>query len=262
MTNSKRLKPTTTLILIMLVVVAIALITARSHYKKINDSADPRVIPARMAYQEYNNRAAAGDFVGVLNVLDSIASIYNQYEHYQNSYEAAVVHINRSSVYLTVGLHIDSLRTIADLGWMQTKTKKGLLDLSEEEIKAAIEMYLTWDSLWVDLSEAAIKEKLNENFYKGLESYPKEDQENYAESRTKEITEAQWENDRRLSVAYSNLGMIWFQRDDYEQAAELYTKAVKLWEDNLTAKNNLNKMLGRPLEKRSMIQKLFPKERK
>ena len=261
MNDTKRLKPTTTLILVMLVVVVIAILVARNHYSNINASADPRVVPARLAWQDYNREASTGNFTGVLSVLDSIAGIYAEVPHYRESYEVGVVHVNRSSVFLTVGLHIDSLRITSDLGWMADKTKKGLLDLAEVEITEAIRLYTLWDSLWGELSEEAVKEKLQTDFFTSHESWTPEDQERFLNQRFEEIIEAQWENDRRMSVALTNLGMVEAEREKYQQAAELFKQAVDLWEDNLSAKNNLNRMLGRPLEKRSFIQKLFPKQR-
>jgi len=45
-------------------------------------------------------------------------------------------------------------------------------------------------------------------------------------------------------------------------ARELYGKYNKLaWEDNLSAENNLNRLLGLPLRERNLIHKLFPRER-
>jgi len=33
---------------------------------------------------------------------------------------------------------------------------------------------------------------------------------------------------------------------------------MELWGENLTAENNLNILLGRPVRKRTFIQKMFP----
>ena len=66
------------------------------------------------------------------------------------------------------------------------------------------------------------------------------------------------ETPRRLSVSYTNLGIMYRFREDYENAALSYKKAMDLWEDNLSAENNLNILLGRPLKKRSLLRKIFP----
>jgi hypothetical protein len=63
-------------------------------------------------------------------------------------------------------------------------------------------------------------------------------------------------------VAYANLGII--QRHQYHQdsAISSYMAALKLWKRNPTAKNNLNTLLGRPAEDESIIDQLFPPDRR
>ena len=95
----------------------------------------------------------------------------------------------------------------------------------------------------------------------GLESITPDLKTKYIKARTKDIEKAILENDRRLSVCYTNLGIVFRQREQYKQAAEQYKKALELWDRNLNAENNLNVLLGKPLKKRNIIQKLFPPER-
>jgi tetratricopeptide (TPR) repeat protein len=243
-------KSTRTLILVMMVLVVIAILIARSYYSGVNAGVDPRIKTARLAYKTYNQLASQSDFEGVLKTLDTINLIYSEHDHYKESYE------------MTVGLHIDSLRVNHKLGFMQNLTKKGLLDLAEEELNQGISIYQQWDSIYATLTPDEIKSRITQEFYTGLNGYTADEKTKFLNTRVKEIETAQWENERRLSVAYTNLGTIYFHRDNYEKAAELYDKALMLWEDNLNAENNLNSMLGRPLKKRNFIQKLFPKERK
>ncbi|MCK4748009.1 MAG: tetratricopeptide repeat protein, partial [Bacteroidales bacterium] len=68
-------------------------------------------------------------------------------------------------------------------------------------------------------------------------------------------------NNRRLSVCHTNLGVIYRHQGAYVEAAEEYQKALALWDRNLEAENNLNKLLNKPLKKRNMMQKLFPPNR-
>jgi tetratricopeptide (TPR) repeat protein len=82
--------------------------------------------------------------------------------------------------------------------------------------------------------------------------------EKYLRTRTEEILEALEENPRRLSVCYTNLGLIYRYRGEYIKAAEQYKKAIELWDRNLDAENNLNKLLNKPLRKRNFIQRMFP----
>lgn len=254
-------KPTRTLIISMMVVVGVAILVARAYYGNINQSADPRTVEARLAYQHYNQLARSGEYLAVKETLDSVENYYAAYPHYQDSYEIGVACVNRAALYLTVGLHIDSLRVNHELGFLSDLTKKGLFDLAEEELHHALRIYSDWDSVYGQLNEAQLKEQLKENFFIGLEAYSDEEKSRFFDQRLKDLEDAQWETDRRLSVAYTNLAMVYFHRDNFEEAARLFKKAVDLWEDNLNAKNNLNRMLGRPLEKRNFIQKLFPKSR-
>ena len=69
------------------------------------------------------------------------------------------------------------------------------------------------------------------------------------------------ETDRRLSVCYTNLGVIERTRGNYQEAIMNYEKALNLWDRNLEAENNLNRLLGRPIKKRNLLQKLFPPDR-
>lgn len=255
-------KPTRTLILVMLVLVVVAILIAKSYYSNVNSGVDPRIKPARLAYNEYNDLAVQGDYLGVLKTLDTIELIYSQQPHYENSYEIGVAHINRSALYLTIGLHIDSLRVNHDLGFMQNLTKKGLLDLAENELIQGIEYYEDWDSVYGDLAVDDIDPFIREEFLIGMQQYDAEAQQKFIDARVDEIETAQWENDRRLSVAYTNLGIVYFNRDNFDKAANLFKTALDLWAENLNAENNLNSMLGKPMVKRNFIQKMFPKERK
>ncbi len=262
MDQTKNKKSTRPLILAMVVLVLIGIATAWVYYSRLNRAVDPRILPARMAYQSYNFKAQEGDFPGVLAALDSIAHYYQQVPHYQNSFELGVVNVNRAATYITVGLHIDSLRITNQLASMQDLTKKGLFDLAEVELNIGIQFYQDWSKKYKDLSEEQLETLLRKDFFKGFTEEQIKDQDLYFESRFKELQTAQWEIDRRLSVALTNLGMVFFHRDELEKAAELFKEALGLWEDNLNAENNINKMLGRPLKKRNFIQKMFPQSRK
>ncbi|MCF8332405.1 MAG: tetratricopeptide repeat protein, partial [Bacteroidales bacterium] len=54
------------------------------------------------------------------------------------------------------------------------------------------------------------------------------------------------------------LGMICRYNGNYDSALVNYTRAMKLWDENLTAENNLSVLLNRPKKKRSLLRKLFP----
>ena len=95
---SHRLRP---LLLVMLTVVALAVVIARAYYKGQNRWIDPRIVPARELYASYNNLAMENKLEAVLELLDTIESIYARYPYYTKSYEPGVVNNNRAVVYLT-----------------------------------------------------------------------------------------------------------------------------------------------------------------
>jgi hypothetical protein len=81
-------------------------------------------------------------------------------------------------------------------------------------------------------------------------------------NRVREIQTAQVETKRRLSVSYTNLGIIRRHENNPEEAYGYYTKALDMWSENLAAKNNINILFGRPVERQSFMRKMFPPDRK
>lgn len=252
-------KKTRTLIIIMSVLVAIALMISRSYYRSVNNSFDPRVVPARELYAEYNNLAVINDFEGIFQLLDSIENYYNQYPHYDDSFETGVVYNNRAAAYLTMAIHKDSM--VIRSKYFDAMSKDTLFHLAEDAVKSAITIYENWMTLYNGKGEDQLDEILNRNFFIGLESYTEEEKEVFKNRRIEEIQTAQLETPRRLSVSYSNLGLIYRNYGDYEVALENYKKAIDLWDQNMDAKNNVNVLLGRPKEKRNLIQKMFPPQK-
>lgn len=252
-------KSTRYLILIMTVIAIAGIVIAKAYYSGINNSVDPRIKPARELYARYNSYAQENSFDDVFSLLDSVEQIYTAVPHYNNSYELGVIYNNRAAAYITLALFRDSLPEV-QYAQLMGLSKDSLLKLSEQACLKSISIYNEWQNRFAGKTADEISALINPEFLTGLENFP-ERQDKYLENRVKEIEDANWETDRRLSVAYTNLGLICRHRGEYEEAADYYSRALELWEDNLTAENNLNKLLGRPIKKRSILQKLFPKER-
>ncbi|MCK5760725.1 MAG: hypothetical protein KAH33_05495, partial [Candidatus Delongbacteria bacterium] len=70
------------------------------------------------------------------------------------------------------------------------------------------------------------------------------------------------EMSRRYSVTYTNLGIVMRHKLLQDSSIVYYKKALDLWEDNHTAKSNLNVLMGEKPIKRGFIEKMFPPERK
>ncbi len=252
-------KKVRTLILIMGVLVAVGLMVSRSYYQSINDSYDPRVVPAKKLYSEYNTLAEGNDFEDVFLLLDSIETIYNRYPHYKNSYEVGVLYNNRAAVLLTLGMYKDSI--LIRSKYLNNLSADTLFYMAQSAVDKSIHMYEAWMEKYEQVDESGLDALLHEDFKIGLEGYSAEEISEFEKRRLTEIQDAQTENLRRLSVSYTNKGIIFRNSEQYELAVEQYKKAIDLWDQNMTAQNNLNVLLGRPLEKQTMLEKLFPPEK-
>ncbi|OFY50912.1 MAG: hypothetical protein A2W85_04695 [Bacteroidetes bacterium GWF2_41_31] len=248
-------KSTRALVIIISALVLFTLLIAHFVYKNINESVDPRIVKARSLYEGYNELAQRNAIDSIYLLMDEIEVIYNSFDHYRNSYEVGVLYNNRAATYLTVALFTDSTL-------MSKKMKDSLVNLSEIAARKSIQIYEDWLSKYQDKSFEEIDQIASADFYIGLEMYNKEQQSRFFKRRIKEIETAQSETRRRLSVSYTNLGMVYRHRLDYEAAAKCYKKAIHLWDKNLTAENNLNILFNKPVRERNFIQKMFPSTRK
>ena len=222
------------------------------YYKSINESTDPRIVNARTLYEKYNRYAQNNEFDSIFSLMDSIELIYTSVDHYKNSYELGVLYNNRAASFLTMALYTDSIE-ITD--------QDSLINLADIAANKSIEIYTQWLGIFQDKNQTEIEKAISDDFYRGLENYDIDQKNTFLKNRIKEIQESQTETKRRLSVSYTNLGIIERHNLQYDSAAIRYKKAIDLWDRNLTAENNLNILLGRPIKKRSFIQKLFPPDR-
>lgn len=233
---------------------------ASIYYNYQNKSIDPRVVKARELYGNYDEFAQTNQFKKVLQLLDSVKQVYAPIAHYNNSYEMGVVYNNQAAVYLTMALHFES--NSLSLDGITPLSKDSLLHLSQQAVKKAIRIYEEWLGEFEKIPEDELKMHLQNNFIVGFQGYSAKEKKRFLKKRTKEITDAQLETPRRLSVAYTNLGIVKRHQENYTEAIEYYEKALKLWDRNLAAENNLNMLLGKPLKKRNFIEKLFPPDKK
>jgi len=222
------------------------------YYKGVNESTDPRIIEARILYERYNGYAQSNQIDAIFSLMDSVEAIYSRYDHYRNSFEVGVLYNNRAASYITLALYSDEIDKIE---------QDSLINLADSALSKSIEIYNDWLDKFQDLEAQDIKKVIEPDFKIGLTNYTSDEADNFLNKRVKEIQNSQVETKRRLSVGYTNQGIIYRHRMLYEDAARSYKAAIDLWDRNLTAENNLNKLLGRPEKKRNLIQKLFPPER-
>ena len=245
-------KKTRALIMIMGALVLSGIAISYLYYKNINESIDPRIVKARTLYEKYNLYAQSNEFDSIFLLMDSIELIYANFDHYKDSYEVGVLYNNRAASFLTMALYTNDIKEI---------DQDSIINLAEIAVKKSIEIYNHWLGKFQNKSLIEIENIISNDFYTGLEKYNVDQKNKFLKNRINEIQDSQKETKRRLSVSYTNLGIIDRHKLLYESAANCYKKAIDLWDRNLTAENNLNVLLGRPIKKRSFIQRLFPPDR-
>jgi hypothetical protein len=248
-----RITRQTRILLIFLVCIsASGLLIAYLYYNSKNKSEDPRIIGARLKLVEFDHLMKGHNYMEALQILDTVNTIYENTTGYQGSFEFGVIFNNRCSVYLSMALY-DSLKP--------EEEKESLLRLAEKNVQKSISIYTVWLGSAGKLTKDQIKKYITPRFNENDPGLKGKNIGRLIGKRVEDIVFAQTETPRRLSVSYTNLGII--QRHQYrqEEAAQSYIKAISLWKDNFTARNNFNVLMGLPPEDRSIIEKLFPPER-
>ncbi|MFO7574985.1 MAG: tetratricopeptide repeat protein [Bacteroidales bacterium] len=238
-------------ILVMIILTFIGIVIAKTHYGRINKAIDPRIREARMMYGRYNRYASENDTEMVVAILDSIRTIYLSVPHYSDSYELGVIENNLASVYLTLALSSTGI----------DERREFLLSAAEEHLLAGIDYYTTWMGRFGDLTEAQISEIVREEFSGDETLRASKNIDAIIRKRTRDLLDAQKETSRRLSVSYSNMGIISRHREKAEEAVSYYERALEIWSDNHVARNNLNIIFGLPPVKQSFIRRMFPPDR-
>jgi tetratricopeptide (TPR) repeat protein len=236
---------------IMVILALIGIAIAWVYYGNINKAVDPRVRQAQVMYGRYNVYASENDYEKVLSLLDSIKEVYSSVPHYANSYELGVIQNNRASVFLTKALSDTTLDEI----------RQNYFALAEQHLLKSIDYYNGWMNDFGNLTEEEIHLYVDKEFRSDPVLLSHKNIDAMITKRVKDVLTAQIETPRRLSVSYSNLGIIKRHEDKVDEAVEYYTKALELWDENHAAKNNLNILFGKPIEKQGLLRKLFPPER-
>lgn len=252
--NSKR-----TLMLFMGVLVFIGFGLAKLYYSYQDKGIDPRILEARKMYAQYDTYAQNSNYKKIFSLLDSIENIYALIPHYSDSYEIGVLYNNRAAAFISMAIYYTE--NSISLDGINTLTKDTLLFLGETASNKCIKIYTNWLKQYENLSKQETLNFLQTNFSDGLSHYSKKQQKHFIKTRAKTIIEAQFETPRRLSVAYTNRGIIKRHHKDYEGAVADYKKAIELWDRNLAAQNNLNILLGLPLKKQRFIDKVLPPDK-
>ena len=231
----------------MVVISVIAVTIAIIYYGNINRAVDPRTVHIRELHKKYTLFVEKNDFGNAIETLDIIEKEYKKIGHYQGSYEIGVIYTNKAAILLTLALYHSP----------DEIEKESNLNVSEKLLNTGLDYYKKWKNKYEELAQVEIRNLVEDEFQNITKHRVA-----IIKRRVKNINLALNEMDRRLSVAYTNLGIIKRHTKKFEEAIEFYKKAIKLWEDNLTAENNLRVLLGKEPKKRNFLQKMFPRKRK
>jgi hypothetical protein len=233
------------------IICAISFTVAYLYYGGINKSEDPRIVETKLMFVQYDNYIADKNYIKAASLLDSIEKVFLKVPGYSESYEPGIVYNNRASIYISKALYqsTDSLE------------KHFLLDTAALHASRCINFYSFWIEHNGSLTKDQVSKLIQPYFQENDDAFRGKNYKKIRAKRVDDIIQAQKETPRRLSVAYTNLGII--QRHQYKQkdAIESYLKAMALWKDNPTALSNLNVLYGKPPQDRSVLRKLFPPDK-
>ncbi len=191
------------------------------------------------------------EYTSALLLLDTIEAVFNKVPCYQGSFETGMVFNNRGSAFLSMALYEvkDSIE------------RQKLLSFAGQNTDSAISIYKKWLNQYEHLPADSISKMLTPCFRPEDPSFSNSDSKVILKKRVEDVVLAQKETKRRLSVSYTNLGIV--KRHQYLQneAIDCYKQAIELWNDNFTARNNLNVLMGNPQNKRSVFDQLFPPDK-
>jgi tetratricopeptide (TPR) repeat protein len=245
-------KSTRVLIIIMSTLFILAFVAGQIYFDYDNKSVDPRTLEVVSLYEEYNIAVANSNYERIFTIMDSIEDVYKSIPHFQNSYEMGVVFNNRAATYISLAIKTPDADTLI---------KDSLLNLAYLNSVRSIEIYSEWINDWENKDKEEIIELIKPHYHEDNPVFAGKKIERFINKRTKQIIEAQKETPRRLSVSHTNLGIIYRHQNRFEDALLEYFTALELWPDNMTAENNMNILMDKPLKKPSILRRIFPKDR-
>ncbi len=232
---------------------ALAILAAFIYYNSVNKLEDPRVRKARELLSEYEKLPATLQPAEAFLMLDSAFAIFSSLPDYDCSFEKGVIYNNKSGRLL--------LAAIYDAG-ISGEEKGELLSLAMKYCDSSIMQYKSWMNEWETLSAEEIAGKLSPFMQEEDPAFEGLNFSKVFSQRVKNIVTARIETPRRLSVSYTNKATIFRHMLEPDSSLAYYGVALDLWEDNRTARSNLNVLLGGEPVKPKLIESLFPPDRK
>ncbi|MBF0239754.1 MAG: hypothetical protein HQM12_18805 [SAR324 cluster bacterium] len=245
------------MIMVMSLLTLLCLLAVFLYYRDLNRRADPRVVEAKIKFTQYNDLIKGQQYAQALNVLDEIESIYLKVPGYSDSFEMGVVYNNKGSVYL---IQTETQYLVDEKG-TDPEILMEYLNKAQNYIETSIQIYEDWNQRMGHLDQESVYQSTIPYFDKDDPAFDGYQVDKLISRRVEELLISQTETNRRLSVSYTNLGIVSRYKDKPEDAKKFYEKAILLWAENHTAKNNLRVLSGQPIQERGVLEKLFPQER-
>jgi tetratricopeptide (TPR) repeat protein len=234
------------------IIVSTSFLVAYIYYSGKNRSEDPRIVQTKYIFREFDELMKANEFSAALPLTDTILSILVSVPGYMESYEPGIVFNNIGSAYLSMALYENN----------DSSERVRLLEMAKKNIDSSVVIYNTWLDKYSALSKDELLEYIKPFFAENDDAFEGKSYKKILQKRVDDLILAQKETPRRLSVCYTNLGIVLRHQYKQNEAVENYIKAIKLWKDNFTARNNFNVLMGMPPQDRSIINKLFPPDKK
>jgi tetratricopeptide (TPR) repeat protein len=234
------------------IIVGASFLVAYIYYNGKNKAEDPRIVQTKYLFREFDKLMKMNEFSSALPLADTIESLLISVPGYIESYEPGIVYNNRGSAYLSIALYATKDST----------EKIRLLGLAKKGIDSSIVIYNTWLDKFSALTKDELSEYIKPFFPENEVAFSGKNYNKILQKRVADLVLAQKDAPRRLSVCYTNLGIILRHQYKQNEAVESYIKAIKLWKENYTARNNFNVLMGKPPRDRSIIDQLFPPDKK
>ncbi len=246
-------KGTRVVISITLGVCGTAILIAVFYYRSLNRAADPRLLPVRELILKSEKLTGTRKAPEAFLVLDSALRILRSMPGYENSYETGVIFNNSCSAWLLTALYDTTLAS---------SEKEKMLLLAHSFADSSTRIYRAWISEWDSLPADQIRTRIAPFFTSDDPAFAGRSPGSILDKRIKDIREAQIETPRRLSVSLTNLGTIHRHLNQPDSALICFAEALHIWNENRTAQSNLNVLKGGKPVKPSLIQSLFPPDKK
>jgi tetratricopeptide (TPR) repeat protein len=239
------------LLLVIFILIAISLLFAYFYYDSKNKAEDPRIVETKYLFKKYDKLMKESKFEQALHLLDTIEFFFLTVPGYKTSFEPGIVYNNRGSAYLSMALYanFDSIEKVL------------FLDMAKKNIDSSISIYSCWLDSFGNLTKNELFKTIIPFFPENEVAFKGKNYNKILNKRVADLILAQNETTRRLSVSYTNQGMVLRHQLKQNEAVEYYIKAIKLWKENYTARNNFNVLMGNPPEDRSIIDQLFPPDK-